>query len=75
MRKRRLAGLMTHQYKKLPVTMKIWMQFNNMPWTSLGAFHVFRVGLDVNLLHESVIYALYSERGWRKGMVGLGVSR
>jgi len=27
---------MTHQYKKLPVTMKIWMQFNFMTWTSLG---------------------------------------
>jgi len=27
---------MTHQYKKLPVTMKMWMQFNVMPWTSLG---------------------------------------
>jgi len=26
---------MTHQYKKLPVTMKMWMQFNVMPWTSL----------------------------------------
>jgi len=28
---------MTHQYKKLLVTMKMWMQFNVMPWTSLGA--------------------------------------
>jgi len=27
---------MTHQYKKLPVTMKRLMQFNVMPWTSLG---------------------------------------
>jgi len=27
---------MTHQYKKLPVTMKIWMQLNVIPWTSLG---------------------------------------
>jgi len=25
---------MTHQYKKLPVTMKMRMQFNVMPWTS-----------------------------------------
>jgi len=33
MKKRRLAGLMTHQYKKLPVTMKMWMQLNVMPWT------------------------------------------
>jgi len=24
---------MTHQYKKLPVTMKMWMQFNVMPRT------------------------------------------
>jgi len=24
-------GLMTHQYKKLPVTIKMWMQFNVMP--------------------------------------------
>jgi len=22
--------------QKLPVTMKMWMQFNVMPWTSLG---------------------------------------
>jgi len=28
MKKRLLAGLITHQYKKLPVTMKMWMQFN-----------------------------------------------
>jgi len=27
---------MTHQYKKLPVTMKMWMQFNVMALTSLG---------------------------------------
>jgi len=33
MKKRWLAGLMTHQYKKLPVTLKIWMQFNVMPRT------------------------------------------
>jgi len=33
MKKRLLAGLMTHQYKKLPVTMKMWMQFNVMPRT------------------------------------------
>jgi len=25
---------MTHQYKKLPVTMKMWMQFYVMPWTN-----------------------------------------
>jgi len=24
---------MTHQYKKLPVTITMWMQFNVMPWT------------------------------------------
>jgi len=24
---------MTHEYKKLPVTMKMWMQFNVMPRT------------------------------------------
>jgi len=24
---------MTHQYKKLSVTMKMWMQFNVMLWT------------------------------------------
>jgi len=36
MNKRCLAGLMTHQYKKLPVTTKMWMQFNVMPRTSLG---------------------------------------
>jgi len=33
MKKRRLAGLMTHQYKKIPVTMKMWMQLNAMPRT------------------------------------------
>jgi len=32
MKKRCLAGLMTHQYKKLPVTMKMWMQFNVVAW-------------------------------------------
>jgi len=26
---------MTYQYKKLPVTMKMWMQFNVMPRTLL----------------------------------------
>jgi len=31
MKKSWLAGLMTHQYKKLPETMKMWMQFNVMP--------------------------------------------
>jgi len=28
---------MTHQYKKLPVTMKMWMQFNVMPRTDFAA--------------------------------------
>jgi len=42
-----LAGLMTHQYKKLPVTMKMWMQFNVMPWTSLGVDAVQRHAVDV----------------------------
>jgi len=36
MKKRWLAGLISHQYEKVPVTMKMWMQFNVMPWTSLG---------------------------------------
>jgi len=31
MKKRSLASLMIHPYKKLPVTMKMWMQFNVMP--------------------------------------------
>jgi len=31
-----MAGLMTHQNKKLPMTMKMWMQFNVMPWISHG---------------------------------------
>jgi len=35
MKKRSLVGLMTPQYKKLPVTMKMWMQFNVMPRTDL----------------------------------------
>jgi len=38
MKKRKLASLMTHQYKKLPVTiqmwMLVWMQFNVMPRTN-----------------------------------------
>jgi len=42
MKKRRLAGLMTHQYKKLKMWMQltsypghhsVWMQFNVMPRT------------------------------------------
>jgi len=33
MKERGLAGLMTHQYKTLAVTMKMWMQFNVMPRT------------------------------------------
>jgi len=43
-----MAGLMTHQYKKLPVTMKMWMQFNVMPNTSLGvdAVYIYIVMLD-----------------------------
>jgi len=37
MKKRWLAGLMTRQYKKLPVTMKMWMQFNGRPvWFDRG---------------------------------------
>jgi len=36
MKKRWLAGLMAHQYKKLPVTMKMWIQFNVVPRTSLS---------------------------------------
>jgi len=36
---------MTHQYKKRPVTMKMWMQFNVMPWTSLGADAVYTESL------------------------------
>jgi len=46
MKKRTLAGLVTHQYKKLPVTMKMWMQFNVMPWTSLCADAVLRHAQD-----------------------------
>jgi len=34
---------MTHQHKKLPVTMKMWMQFNVMPWTSLGVDKVWDI--------------------------------
>jgi len=46
MKKRSLASLLTHQYKKLPVTMKKWMQFNIMPWTSLGVDAVQRHAQD-----------------------------
>jgi len=36
--KHRLASLMTHQYKELQVTMKMWIQFNVMPRTRLCFF-------------------------------------
>jgi len=39
---------MTHQYKKLPVTMKMWMQFNVMPWTSLG--------VDAVIIHRNAVF-------------------
>jgi len=32
--------------KKLPVTMKIWIQINVMPWTSLGVDAVARHAED-----------------------------
>jgi len=34
---------MTHQYRKLPVTMKMWMQFNVMPRTTFKVVLNFRV--------------------------------
>jgi len=34
MKKRWLAGLMTHQYKKLTVTIIMWLQFNVIPRTN-----------------------------------------
>jgi len=38
---------MTHQYKKIPVKMKRWMQFNVMPWSSLGVERFMRrAGLE-----------------------------
>jgi len=54
MKKRWLAGLMTRQYKKLPVTMKMWMQFNVMPWTSLGVDAVYRHAQDVTDAGDNV---------------------
>jgi len=45
---------MTHQYKKLSVTMKMWMQFNVMPRTRIYyKFVFFQVRVqDVNLIEE-----------------------
>jgi len=31
---------MTHQYEKLPVTVKIWMQFNDMPRTNVSMYTI-----------------------------------
>jgi len=56
MKKSWLAGLMTHQYKKLSVTTKMWMQFNVMPWTSLG--------VDAVLSSENIQNALKSLARW-----------
>jgi len=45
---------MTHQYTKLPVTMKMWMQFNVMP---IGFMcHVYRFG--------GVCYEMIARDGW-----------
>jgi len=57
MKKRRLAGLMTHRYKQLPVTMKMWMQFNSpdgLPWELRRNLNI----PDVNEISNM------SPRGW-----------
>jgi len=43
MTKRWLAGLMTHQYKKLPVTMRIWMQLYGRAQDITRLLHHFEV--------------------------------
>jgi len=66
MKKRRLASLMKHQNKKLPVTMKMWMQFNVMPWRSLGVAAVYRHART--MLHKThgvcnIVLAPYNKYG------------
>jgi len=45
---------MTHQYTKLPVTMKMWMQFNVMSWTLLGVDAVLRHAQDGKRMGRSL---------------------
>jgi len=45
-KKRWLAGLMTHHYKKLPVTMKMWMQFYVMVKNLNSVTFLWLVGFD-----------------------------
>jgi len=47
---------MTNQYKKLPVTMKMWMQFNVMPRTIETIKHTQRVQHNDNNLPNINIY-------------------
>jgi len=42
---------MTHQYKKLPVTMKMWMQFNVMPRTRSDE----DMKLAISAVHQGVL--------------------
>jgi len=60
MKKRWMASLMTHQYKKLPVTMKMWMQINVMPCTSLGVRHAQDTSAFGNLQKIYGIQSLYN---------------
>jgi len=61
MKKRWLAGIMTHQYKNLPVTTNMWMQFEAMPWISLGVNTVKLHARDANWEDSSnVILYQYS---------------
>jgi len=60
MKKRWLAGLMTHQYKKLPVTMKMWMQFNVMPRTPDGRTAARRSATIVQYKSESLAAGLWA---------------
>jgi len=61
MKKRLLAGLMTHQYKKLPVTVKMWMQFN--VWKQLsGSELTCSVGVCIN---SDLGSARFVKKAWR----------
>jgi len=60
-----MAGLMTHQYKKLSVTMKMWMQFNVMPRTTLGVDAVRNKATLMKLITDHIEpgSTIYSD-GW-----------
>jgi len=58
---------MTHQYKKLQVTIKMWMQFNVMPRTPLNKKHygqaVDRIANVLSVFERSIRLLLKSYVG------------